>query len=91
MVEKYLDHPQLPEFELLTLIDFYDKYICSTKDWDRKSWECELRAEHVTARGVPHKFAEKLALLQLLMHEPCSNLPDLKDANESYMQAAVRK
>lgn len=112
MIEKYLDRPQLPEFESLTLIDFYDKYICSTKDWDRKSWECELRPEHVTARGastffvserreidenyvrltgVPHKLAEKFALRQLLMHEPCRNLPDLKDANESYMQAAVRK
>eukprot|EP00961_Rhodomonas_salina_P245672 3319350-Rhodomonas_salina.1 len=93
-------------------MEFCYKYVCVTKDWDCKSWECELRSEHVTARGastffvserheihenyvcltgVPHKLSEKFVLRQLLMHEACRDLMDLKRLNESSMQAAVRK
>eukprot|EP00961_Rhodomonas_salina_P063593 854814-Rhodomonas_salina.1 len=51
-IEKYLDRPVGPDFDDLTVLEFYDKYVTSTTDWQQKSWQCQLRPEHCTGKGA---------------------------------------
>ena len=50
-----------------------------------------IDAIYIRVNQVPHKFSEKFALRQLLLHEPTRNLHNLKLGYHSFMDAAVAK
>eukprot|EP00961_Rhodomonas_salina_P058506 786199-Rhodomonas_salina.1 len=69
----------------LTVVEFYDKYLTSTKNWQRKSWKCTLRPSHCTAKGAMEFFVSE-------RREIDENYVRLTMfSSESFMKAAVWK
>eukprot|EP00961_Rhodomonas_salina_P058508 786200-Rhodomonas_salina.1 len=59
LIEKYLDLLRGVEFDNLTVVEFYYKYLTSTKDWQRKSWKCTLLPSHCTVKGAMEFFVSE--------------------------------